>query len=185
MSYDCAPKGACSGEPYVGTSPPETDAVIDVERAYVEFAPAVLGYLRSNAVASPEDLLGEIFLQVVRDVHRFRGSETAFRRWVFTIAHNRLMDHFRRARRSPSTTDLSSAADAADPRELDAYLPDAELLAALGELTPEQRQVVVLRFVADLSIDDVAQIMRRRAGAVKALQQRALTNLSSRLGSPP
>jgi RNA polymerase sigma factor (sigma-70 family) len=140
-------------------------------RAYDQLCAPVLGYLRGLGVPDAEDALGEVFLQVVRDITRFRGDEAALRRWVFSIAHNRAMDSHRRGRRSPAP--LPSVRDVPPPDE-----PfDDELLEALERLTLDQREVVVLRFVADLSIDSVAQITSRTVGATKALQHRALERL--------
>jgi RNA polymerase sigma factor (sigma-70 family) len=145
-----------------------------VARAYRELAPAVLGYLRASRVEDPEDVLGEVFVQVVRDIKRFRGDDAALRRWVFSVAHNRAMDtHRRRTRRPLVFADPPSESAVIAPVE-----PfDAELLAALDRFTPDQREVVVLRFVADLSLDDVARLTGRTVGAVKALQHRGLAAL--------
>jgi RNA polymerase sigma-70 factor (ECF subfamily) len=137
----------------------------------------VLGYLRTQQVGDPEDVLGEVFLQVARDLRRFSGDETAARRWVFSIAHNRAMDAHRKASR-----DRSSGGSELDERsEPVAALPsdptDPALVEALASLSQDQREVVVLRFVADLPLEAVAKITGRRVGAVKALQHRALENL--------
>ena len=151
---------------------PEPDP--DAGAVYRSLAPAVLGYLRANRAEDPEDLLGEVFRQVARDLPRFRGDDDDLRRWVFTIAHHRLVDAGRRRARRPRIADAEvpdrPAPDPADP-------PDPELLAALAALTAEQREVVVLRFVADLSLEEVARVTKRRVGAVKALQHRALEQL--------
>jgi len=144
-------------------------------------APAVLGYLRAQRVAEAEDTLGEVFLQVARDIGTFRGDEAALRRWVFSIAHNRLLDARRREKKSPSIS-ATPPVDRAAPAAGDGL--DPELLAALATLTPEQREVVVLRFVGDLSLEDVARITRRRVGAIKAMQHRALDALRAALRSP-
>lgn len=151
----------------------------DAARAYRMLAPAVLGYLRAQHAPEPEDLLGEVFLQVARDFARFRGDETDLRRWVFTIARHRLVDDRRRRQVRPVTTG-DAPPEVASSGPLDPV--DPALVAALRELTPDQREVVVLRFVADLSLQDVARITRRRVGAVKALQHRALAALADRLG---
>jgi RNA polymerase sigma factor (sigma-70 family) len=141
---------------------------------YRQLAPAVLGYLRAQRAPEPEDLLGEVFLQVARDLRRFRGDDDALRRWVFAIAHNRLVDDGRRRARRPRLAD-DEATEVAAPEPPERF--DPELQTALDALTPDQRQVVVLRFVADLSLDDVARVTKRPVGAVKALQHRALENL--------
>jgi DNA-directed RNA polymerase specialized sigma24 family protein len=73
------------------------------ERIYADLAPVVTGYLRGHGAAEPEDLAGETFLHVVRDLPRFEGDERAFRSWVFTIAHRRLIDDRRRRGRRPVT----------------------------------------------------------------------------------
>ena len=145
----------------------------DVYRA---LAPAVLGYLRAERAPDPEDLLGEVFLQVARDLHRFDGDADALRRWVFTIAHHRLVDARRRASRRP----VVATAEVPDlPGSTTDEGIDPALVAALGRLKPEQREVIVLRFVADLSIEAVASITGRSVGAVKAMQHRALDNLAA------
>ena len=147
--------------------------------AYRVLAPAVLGYLRAQRAPEPEDLLGEVFLQVARDLPRFRGDDDHLRRWVFTIARHRLIDDRRRRRARPQLAE-SSVPDRAAPDPSEPGLDD-ELLAALDRLTPEQREVVVLRFVADLPLAAVARITRRRVGAVKALQARGLEQLGRHL----
>ena len=149
--------------------------------AYRTLAPAVLGYLRAQRAPEPEDILGEVFLQVARDLPKFRGDDDALRRWVFSIAYNRILDARRREGRRPRVADreVPDKRAAAEPEPLD---PD--LVAALAQLTPEQREVVVLRFVADLPLADVAKITHRRVGAVKAMQHRALETLQQRLGLP-
>src|SRR5262245_20172878 len=68
---------------------------------YRDLAPSVLGYVRAQGAREPEDVLGEVFMQVVRGLERFQGDETGFRSWVFVIAHNRVRDEHRRAARHP------------------------------------------------------------------------------------
>lgn len=143
---------------------------------YRELAPRVLGYLRAQRVADPEDLLGEVFLHVARDIGRFRGDADGMRRWVFSIAYHRIVDDRRRRARRPQSSgvevpDVSDSSDEPD-------LFDPSLVEALATLSAEQREVVVLRFVADLPLEAVARITGRKVGAVKALQHRGLTNLA-------
>lgn len=151
--------------------------------AYRALAPAVLGYLRAQRAPDPEDLLGEVFLQVARDLHRFKGGDSELRRWVFAIAHNRLLDARRRQTRRPESPsdELPERAGEAEP---ESGVLDPALVEALDRLTPEQREVVVLRFVADLPLDDVAKITHRKVGAVKAMQHRALDQIAAHLGAP-
>lgn len=167
--------------PAAPSAPPAAQVIAEVtaEAVYRDLAPQVLGYLRGQGAAEPEDLLGEVFVHVARDLHRVEGDAERVRRWVFTVARNRLVDDRRRRSARPRTS--------GDPvPDLPASAPvdhgiDPAMLAALRQLTDRQREVVVLRFVADLSLQDVARITRRPTGAVKALQHRALAQLRDRL----
>ncbi len=147
----------------------------DAGAVYRELAPAMLGYLRGQGVADPEDVLGEIFLQVARDLHRVEGDALDVRRWVFGVARNRVVDSGRRRARRPSLAG-QEVPDGPAPEASGPFDPD--LLAALAALTPDQREVIVLRFVADLPLDAVATLTGRQVGAVKSLQHRALSQLA-------
>jgi DNA-directed RNA polymerase specialized sigma24 family protein len=74
----------------------------DAGDLYELFASRVLAYLRAQGAPDCEDLLGEVFLQIARDLPRFRGDDDEARRWVFTIARNRLIDERRRRSRRAS-----------------------------------------------------------------------------------
>lgn len=155
------------------------------ERLYNDLAPVVTGYLRLQGAAEPDDLTSEVFLGVFAGLPSFEGTEPQFRSWVFTIAHRRLIDERRRAVRRPSEpTD--------DPATLDGPGGDAEAeaLDALGlrrvyelcaSLSAEQREVVLLRVVGDLTVEQVARAVGRSVGAVKALQRRGLTALRKKV----
>jgi RNA polymerase sigma-70 factor (ECF subfamily) len=158
-------------EPSMSRRDPQRDA----GTLYRALAPAVLGFLRAQRVTDPEDVLGEVFLQVARDIKKVPSDDLAARRWVFAVARNRAIDDARRRSRRPTVTtwvlpDL--------PAQQSEQPIDPSLLIALDRLTPDQREVVLLRFVADLPLDAVAKITRRPLGAVKALQHRALTQLA-------
>jgi RNA polymerase sigma factor (sigma-70 family) len=155
------------------------------QEIYDDLAPMVLGYLRANGAPDPENVLGEVFLQVARDIPRFEGEEPGFRSWVFTIAHHRLIDARRHAARRP--VELSPeppeppgrADDAAD--EALAKIGTQEVQRVLGLLSDDQRAVLLLRVIGDLSIDDVAKALGKRPGAVKALQRRGLAAVKREL----
>jgi RNA polymerase sigma factor (sigma-70 family) len=151
-----------------------------------DLSPAVLGYLRSNRAPDPEDCVGEVFLQVARDVGRFEGDQRSFRAWVFTIAHHRMIDARRHASRRPvelvpETPEPRGVADDAAEEAL-ARIGADEVNRVLGTLTPDQREVLLLRVVGDLTIDEVAGAMGKRPGAVKALQRRGLAAVRRELG---
>lgn len=149
-------------------------------RLYDDIAGPVLGYLRSRGAAEPEDLVGEVFLQVARNLGTFRGDYAAFRSWIFTVAHHRVVDERRyRTRRPVDPGEVPESALGMGDTEAEALeqLATGEVIALLATLTPEQRDVLLLRVVGDLSVDEVAAIVGRRPGAVKALQRRGLEKL--------
>ena len=150
---------------------------------YRELAPSVLGYLRARGTAEPEDLLGEVFVQLVRDLARFEGDERAFRAWVFTVAHHRMLDAARRARRRPRIQPgdgVPERAHALGDSEEEALtaLREQQLARMIGRLSPDQQTVVLLRIVGDLTVEQVAEVIGKRPGAVKALQRRGLATLA-------
>ena len=135
---------------------------------------------RAGGAAEPEDLLGEVFLQVVRDLHRFEGTEDSFRVWVFTIAYHRLLDDRRRRARRPASPTAEVAQDAPGgdvEEEALAGIGEERVRRLLSQLPPDQRNVMLLRLVGDLTVPQVARALGRSPGAVKALQRRALSFL--------
>jgi RNA polymerase sigma-70 factor (ECF subfamily) len=151
---------------------------LSLESVYRALAPAVLGYFRSQGLTAAEDLTGDVFVDVAKGLRRFRGDEHDLRRWVFTIARRRMIDHFRRRR----VRSIVSFGRPPEQGRHDAVAGlDVDLVAALNQLTDLQREVVVLRFIADLPLEDVAQLLDRNVGAIKALQARALAQLSTNL----
>jgi RNA polymerase sigma-70 factor (ECF subfamily) len=152
--------------------------VWSIEDVFRRYAARVHNYLRTAGAADCEDLLSDVFVDVLRGLEKFEGDEDALRRWIFTIAHHRVVDeHRRRTRR------LRLLRTQTQPRVVPPDEPlDPALVAALDALTPDQREVVVLRFVADLSLETVAAMTNRPEGAVKSLQHRALRNLATTLG---
>lgn len=152
-------------------------------RIYADIAPSLVGYLRSRGAADAEDLAGETFLQVVRNLPAFAGDERAFRSWVFTIGHRRLIDDRRaRGRRpvapAPAAVIESAAGSGGDVAE-EALARDgtARVRSAIDALPEDQRAVLLLRILGDLTVEQVARALGKRIGAVKALQRRALKRI--------
>jgi RNA polymerase sigma-70 factor (ECF subfamily) len=168
-----APAGRGRARPRLRLVPPAVDAA----EAYRLFGTAVNAYLHSQRVDGPEDLLGEVFFQVTRSLHQFQGDTDDLRRWVFTIARHRVIDDRRRRARRPATS--TDAVPEAAVEDEDGF--DEGLVPALHGLTADQREVVALRFIADLSLEEVAGLTDRTVGATKALQHRALRQLARRL----
>ncbi len=146
---------------------------------YADLAPSVLGYMRGSNAPDPEDATGEVFLQVSRDAGTFDGEYAKFRAWVFTVAHHRLIDAKRRSTRRPAepmaeppeplTAPLDAAAEGALAR-----ISSERVRHVLAELSEDQRAVVLLRIIGDLSLQQVAEATGKRVGAVKQLQRRGL-----------
>jgi RNA polymerase sigma-70 factor (ECF subfamily) len=147
----------------------------------------LLGFARGRGVDDPEDVVGETLLGVAQGLPGFRGDESGFRAWVFTIAHRRVVDAQRRRVRRPSTplpaeelVPLAEALDAgADLLAVAIERMDAsrELDALLAHLTDEQREVLVLRYVVDLDATTVGTMTGRTTNAVAAITRRALLRL--------
>lgn len=137
----------------------------------------ITGYLNSHGVQESDDLAGEVFLQVARDLHRFDGEESSFRSWVFVIAHRRMIDWRRAAMRRPILTEAVRYQPTPGGNVEEEALEDLGLTnveAILSDLTGDQREVLALRVIADLSLEGTAKSMGKTIGAVKALQRRAL-----------
>lgn len=155
-----------------------------LERIYRELAPAVLGYLRGQGAAEPEDLAGEVFVALVERIRSFRGDERALRAFVFTIAHHRLVDARRREHRrrdvpmDPHTLAASSLPTGDVGEEAMEALGTEWAMRVLDALTPDQRAVVLLRVLGDLSVAEVARVLGKTRGAVKTLQRRGLAALA-------
>jgi RNA polymerase sigma factor (sigma-70 family) len=154
-----------------------------LERIFTALAPVVTGYLRVQGSAEPEDLTSEVFVAVLRNLRDFHGDETGFRSWVFTIAHRRLLDERRRRARRPPPEHLADASDAVAPEPtapddvegaIDRSLGDDRVRTLCEGLVPGQRDVLLLRLLGDLSIEQVAGTLGKSTGAVKALQRRGL-----------
>ncbi|MEE8456808.1 MAG: RNA polymerase sigma factor [Acidimicrobiia bacterium] len=142
------------------------------------------GYVRRQGGMDVDDLVGETWLHVARGLHRFAGDEGAFRSWVFMIAHHRIIDERRRRRRKPvelteqtaldrTGTSIGSAESVVMER-----LGEEEFEHILEQLSPAQREVVLLRFVAGFGIKEIGDIVGKKPGAVQALQRRAFKQLA-------
>ncbi len=145
-------------------------------------SPAVSAYVRMQGINDPEDVVNEVFLAAFIGLGAFRGTEAQFRSWVFTIAHHRIVDARRVTSRTPRMEDLDAAAEGVAGRAGVASAEDVALSrveldrvrAVLDRLSPDQRTVLLLRVVADLSVAQVAEAVGKQPSAVRALQYRAI-----------
>jgi RNA polymerase sigma-70 factor (ECF subfamily) len=162
-----------------------------VTRVYTAYAPALFRFFMA-AVGDrhqAEDLTGTAFVSAIESLPRFRGPVEALGGWLFQIARHDLYDHRRRQARSriePLEENLNEAAviaGAEDPEELAiARLEGGRVVAALRELSPDQREVLLLRMGGGLTAPEVAEALGKTTGAVKALQHRGLASLARVLG---
>jgi RNA polymerase sigma factor (sigma-70 family) len=158
------------------------------ETLYRDLAPSVTGYLRLHGAVEPDDLASETFIGVFTGLGGFSGDEAALRAWVFTIAHRRLVDDWRRRSRRPQTCDDDAdlLAQVGGNVEDDVLLQvgTAEVHRLCAFLPDDQRTVILLRILADLTVEQVAQVMGRSVPSVKALQRRGLRALREQLENP-
>lgn len=168
------------------------DAVVSAARAghpdaigtvWTALSPKVLGYLRARGVEDAEGLTSEVFLQVLKRLPSLRGGASELRTFVFSVAHARAVDDIRRRVRRPAEMPYEAERD-------DRITSSAETVALedpesrdvtdlLGRLNDDQRTVVTLRVIGDLSLEQTAAVLGRSTGAVKQLQRRALLQLRS------
>jgi RNA polymerase sigma-70 factor (ECF subfamily) len=154
---------------------------------YRRFQPGLLRLLAVLAPQAAEDIAADVWLQVAGAIPRFQGDETAFRAWLATTARRRVIDAHRRATRRPTTL-VGPAAFAAHPgseRPEDTtvdYLSSASAIArVVAVLSPDQADVVLMRVVGGLDVDQVARVLGKEPGAVRSLQHRALRRLARQL----
>lgn len=174
--------------------PDLTDDLIDLARAgdraamrvvYDTLGPRVVGYARGHGIDDPDEIANETLYRVLDGLGGFRGTATALRSWAFTIAHNLIVDAHRRRARRPVLADKAELVSMAADVDVESAVADRagveRLLAAIDALPDAQRDVLLLRHVADLSLAETADVMGKRVNAVKQLQHRATKALARRL----
>lgn len=173
--------------------PADADRWLDAARAgqgdgfdglYRWLGGPITSFARSRRAADPEGVANDVFLKAFRSIQTFEGTAATFRSWIFATTRNHLIDEIRKQQRRPQTAD-GVAADVATPdtTEAGAFLAigNERVEVLLSCLTDAQRDVVVLRIIGDLSLNDVADIVGRPISAVKRLQARALRRLEQKI----
>jgi RNA polymerase sigma-70 factor (ECF subfamily) len=141
-------------------------------------------YFRTANQVDAEDLCEQVFLQAWAAIDRFKWRGKPFQAWLYTLAHNTLADHARRTRPTTSLDDPEHPIELAsepDSPELENWMDKEMLARAVGELTPEQQHVILLRFLEGRDTVEVARLTGKREGAVRAVQFRALQSLRKTL----
>jgi RNA polymerase sigma-70 factor (ECF subfamily) len=152
-----------------------------IGQLYRQHAPGIYGYIASRVgdPALADDLTSEAFLRALEGLPQFEYRGISISAWLYRIAHDRMADHFRRQARRPTAPledDLLATQDGFD-QALDTRLRLEQVNEAIERLTPQQHQVILLRFVAGLKLQEVAYVMAKSTAAIKMLQLRALTRL--------
>lgn len=135
--------------------------------------------LRIGNEMEAEDLTQQVFLNALQSINSFRWRGVPFSAWLYRIAHNQAVDHLRKKKkRTDVPLDESLVSGDSSPQSaIELKMDTEQLLRAAGRLTEAQRQVIALRFTSELSIAEVARVMGKSQGAVKALQHSAIVAL--------
>jgi RNA polymerase sigma-70 factor, ECF subfamily len=132
-----------------------------------------------------EDLTTQTFLKMLESIGRFRWQSVPFSAWLFRIAHNLAMDHFRAGRRWQPEEEVpephGSEERSAEEQAMHS-IGRASMLEMIEDLSPEQQQVLTLKFVFNFSNGEAATILGKTEGAIKSLQHRALVSLQKQIG---
>jgi RNA polymerase sigma factor (sigma-70 family) len=169
-----------------------TDADVDeagagdphaLTRVYEALAPRVQRYLWGRGAEDPEGLTHEVFVTVLRRIGTVEGGVEGLRRFVFSVAHARYVDEMRLRIRRPVHVPYDGADDrrttvGAEAAALERLGAD-EALGLVSRLKDDQREVVAMRVLGELSLEQTAEVMGRSVGAVKQLQRRGLLALRS------
>jgi RNA polymerase sigma-70 factor (ECF subfamily) len=158
--------------------------------AYRIVHPPLLGYLRGLVGDDAEDVASDAWLEVARDLGRFRGDGAGFRAWTATIASHRAMDHLRRIRSRPRGTALESELTGLpSPRDTAAEafetVSTRQALALIAQLPRQQAEAVLLQTVIGLDGPAAARVLGKRPGAVRSATHRGLRRLERYLASLP
>ena len=148
---------------------------------YQAYAGQVLGYLTAKGVPDPEASTQDVFLAVLPRLDDLSGGANGLRTFIFSVAHARMVDEHRKQSRAPIQHEFEPERDTRESSSAEAEalsrLAPSEVAALLDNLGDEQREVLNLRIVAGLTVEQVADIMGKSSGAVKQLQRRALITL--------
>jgi RNA polymerase sigma-70 factor, ECF subfamily len=157
-----------------------------LEELYLIHFDRIYGYLHVSVGNrhDAEDLTTQTFMRMLESIGRFRWGSAPFSAWLFRIAHNLAIDHFRARRRwQPEEEVPEPAPDESTSAEAGAFqsIGRRSMLALIEDLSPDQQQVLTLKFVFDFSNGEVATILGKTEGAIKSLQHRALSSLQKQV----
>lgn len=154
---------------------------IEIGAIYEQYHLSIFRYLyyRVGDLYTAEDLASEVFVHMIRSLNQFRPNSVSFQAWLYQIARNLAIDHYRKSKVRNHTEleeNLSSGEEALDST-IEKKLNNERLRRALNKLSNDQREVIELRFIAGMPISEVAQILHKSENAIKAHQRRGLAAL--------
>jgi len=157
-----------------------------LEELYLIHFDRIYGYLHMTLgnKHDAEDLTTQTFLRMLESIGKFRFQSAPFSAWLFRIAHNLSMDHFRANRRWQPEEEVPEPRDSAELSAEDAAFHELgrqSMLELIDRLSHEQQQVLTLKFVFNFGNQEAATILGKTEGAVKSLQHRALVSLQKQI----
>ena len=156
-------------------------ADVTITSLYEQYYDRVVRYIfvRVNDKSEAENLGGDVFLKALQSLGSFRGRTEQMRAWIFKIAHNAVVDHLRKTGKCRVVSiDEVEIPDRQDIEEqMETNLEIGRLSKAVQRLTPAQREVIGLRFFAELTSDEVGKILGKNSGAVREMQRAAIETL--------
>jgi RNA polymerase sigma factor (sigma-70 family) len=156
------------------------------ERLYRTYSGPITAFAAARGAADPEAITNDVMLKVFQNLASFEGDESSFVGWIFSIARNRLIDVHRMSNRRPSIADGVEPPDAPSVspgtgESAISLIGQRDILVLLKRLTEDQCEVIALRMIADLSLEEVAGIVGKSVTAVKAVQRRGLRALQKEI----
>jgi RNA polymerase sigma-70 factor (ECF subfamily) len=151
-------------------------------RIYDEYFTKVYRYVYSHVgnQSEAEDLTQDVFIKALHAIGSYKFKGAPFSAWLFRIAHNQIIDYWRKQKKEKTTTleEAITVADENDPVTISEQISDSEELAtALKQIPEAQGEVISLRFISGLSIAEVAETLGKREGTIKALQFKGIASL--------
>ena len=163
------------------------EPALDLASLYRDLHPGLLRHVRRMAPRGAEDLAADVWIETAAGLSRFDGDAAAFSGWLYTLARRRAIDASRRATRQRTdvvahhTLDARAGPDRPDADVVELLASGAAMRRVAGMLTEAQAEVILLRVVAGLRVEEVAAITGRPMGAVRGLQHRGLRRLAEGL----
>ena len=160
----------------------DQEAFAALYNAYVEKIYKYL-YYKVGSIQDAEDLCEQVFLKAWEAIGRYTWCGYPFSSWLYRLAHNLVVDHYRTRRETVPLHDLiftgNEPSDPGPAEALSRTLDGAELAEAIGQLTSDQRQVIALKFIEGYENAEIAGMLSKKEGAIRALQYRALRSLQA------